>query len=460
MIYSRSVCTINVAAIECMAKKNLLRDFINENDIDVCFLQEVVFTDFDIFYGYDVLVNIGSAARGTAVLIRNGIEYRDFLLSECGRIISFVLDDTVFVNVYPISGSQYNRERRDFFLNEIVPHFNKPNVRQTIIGGDFNCIIDPADTRGATKNLCYELKRLTESMELRDVYTKFFHNFANRQYTFHRGNSASRLDRLYVSNLIFSKSLEFRVLPTCFSDHCAVLLKYEIDSSGLAARCGRGYWKINPMLLNNREIGDRFGRSCDLLRQRSSYNTDLSKWWSMDFKRNSMNFYKSEIIAFNRECSRRKDFFYGLLRELVTRLNDGETPTVDIGYVKRELCEIERQKLNALGYKMKTNVLCEDERLNLFHFVKQKKEKNNVKELQIGETTTRDNTAIKNHIEGFYQQLLSGQEQVSNTNNTLNLITARVDQNFSDGLSQPISLEEIESTLKSCTKKRALARTD
>jgi hypothetical protein len=45
---------------------------------------------------------------------------------------------------------------------------------------------------------------------------------------------------------------------------------------------------------------------------------------------------------------------------------------VDIGYTKQQLCAIEKEKLEALGYKLKIKVLCEDERLNLFHFVKQK----------------------------------------------------------------------------------------
>jgi exonuclease III len=185
MIYSRSVCTINIAAIECLAKKNLLQDFINENDFDVIFLQEVVFTNFDIFYGYEVIVNNGSAARGTAVLIRNGIDCREILLSICGRIISFMIGDTIFVNVYPISGGQYTRERRDFFLNEIIPHFNKPNANNMIIAGDFNCILDSADTRGATKIICYELKRMVETMELSDIYNKFSRYFTHRQFTFH-----------------------------------------------------------------------------------------------------------------------------------------------------------------------------------------------------------------------------------------------------------------------------------
>jgi hypothetical protein len=129
------------------------------------------------------------------------------------------------------------------------------------------------------------------------------------------------------------------------------------------------------MLLNLNEIGHRYNINFENLKQRLSYTSNFQKWWSEDFKRSTMNFYKGEIIFFNRECTRRKDFFYGLLRELASQQNNGEATDADIGYVKRELCNIERQKLDALGFKMKSHVICEDERLNLHHFAKQKNEK-------------------------------------------------------------------------------------
>jgi exonuclease III len=456
MNFTRKICTINICGFECEVKKSLLNDFLRNKDNDIIFLQEVIFTDFGRFYEYETLVNIGTAPRGTAIMVRHGIEYRDLLMSTCGRIISLAIGDTNFINVYPISGSQYRRERREFFLNEIVPHLNKTNTNKYIIGGDFNCILDPADTRGATKNMCHELKRMIENLQTKDIYAKFSHNYNVRQYTFHRGNSASRLDRFYLSAELLERSTDFEVAPVGFSDHHAVLFKYRIENAELATRIGRGYWKINPMYLNINDIKIRFSNEYAELKNRFSFRANLPKWWSNDFKNKSKFFYKNEAIKFNRDCSRRKDFFYGLLRELATRQNSGEINDIDIGFVKRELCEIEKQKLAALGFKMKTNVLCEDERLNLYHFLKQKKEKNIIKELQIeGEIATRDIIEINRHTEEYYQQLLGGHIQVSGSRNALNSITAQVDPIYSGELVCSIELEEIERTLKSCTKKKS-----
>jgi exonuclease III len=298
------------------SKKISSERFILNKDSDIIFLQEVVFTNFDQLFGYEIITNIGSAPRGTAILVRNGIQYRDLLLSTCGRIISFAIGDTILINVYPISGSQYKRERRDFFLNEIVPHLNKPNTNKYIIGGDFNCILDPADTRGATKNLCHELKRMVDNLRMKDVYAKYSQNYPNRQYTFHRGSSASRLDRFYLSNTMIDQTTDFEVSPVCFSDHHAVRIKHKIENNELATRYGRGYWKINPMYLNIREIGDRYENVYAVLKSRISHRANLTKWWSSDFKSKTKGFYKNEAIEFNREVSRQKHFFYGLLKEL------------------------------------------------------------------------------------------------------------------------------------------------
>jgi hypothetical protein len=176
----------------------------------------------------------------------------------------------------------------------------------------------------------------------------------------------------------------------------------------------------------------------------------------MTLKTKLNSFIKMKQSNLTGSVQEKKNFFYGLLRELTTRQNNGETNDIDIGFVKRELCEIEKQKLAALGFKMKTNVLCEDERLNLYHFIKQKKERNNIKELVLdGEASTRDIWEINRHIEDFYQQLLGGHIQVSGSQNALNTITTQLDAVYSGELVRSIELEEIERTLKSCTKKKS-----
>jgi hypothetical protein len=92
---------------------------------------------------------------------------------------------------------------------------------------------------------------------------------------------------------------------------------------------------------------------------------------------------------------------------VITNQNNGVANDIDIGYVKRELCDIERQKLAALGYKLKAKVLCEDEKLNLFHFVKQKDNRKAMNAVKIDGAVVRDQLSVKQHVENFYKSLLA-----------------------------------------------------
>ncbi len=239
-----------------MAKKGLLKDFIGNGDYDVVFLQEVCFEDFSFMFGFECLVNLGPAKRGTAVLLRAGLPFRDPLFSECGRIISFLLENVTYVNVYPVSGSQYKRERNIMFLNEITVHINRQNANELFIGGDFNCILDPRDTRGESKNICYGLKQLTASLYMKDTHLHLNPN--NRQFTFFRGVSASRLDRFYVTENFLNTILTTGTHITAFSDHSAIDLKIKITQNRQITTSGWGYWKINSALLANEDILTRY----------------------------------------------------------------------------------------------------------------------------------------------------------------------------------------------------------
>jgi Reverse transcriptase (RNA-dependent DNA polymerase) len=222
-----------------------------------------------------------------------------------------------------------------------------------------------------------------------------------------------------------------------------------VDATDLATYHGRGYWKINPMILNITDINHRYAQTCAEIRRRACYRINFTKWWAVDFKNRTKTHYKSEAIDFNCEITRRKNFLYGLLQELATRQNNEDDSFLDLGYVKR-------QKLEALGYKLKAKVMCEDERLNLFHLVKQNDNGKSIKAMKIDGITVRDPSLIKQHIEEFYSSLLSSRsEQINTTYNTLDFITNRLDVEDSDSLLLPISIEEIQSTLKSCTKKKS-----
>ena len=188
--FSRKLATININAISSNIKLGLLKDFVWDNDLDIVFLQEVSFENFNFLATHFALVNISVDEKGTAVLIRNNIEFSNVLMHQNGRILSVTINDIHFINVYGHSGSQYRHQRDILFSTEIIPHIS--NAHSNVILGDFNCILFNDDSNGVVKNICHGLKDLTSSLNLTDIGRSIN---GKPIYTFFRGDSASRIDR-------------------------------------------------------------------------------------------------------------------------------------------------------------------------------------------------------------------------------------------------------------------------
>jgi hypothetical protein len=247
----------------------------------------------------------------------------------------------------------HKHERNQYFLNDMTAHFNKRNVMETIVGGDFNCILDPADSRGATKNMCFGLKQVVDLMHLKDCVAE---RASEKKFTFFRGSCASRLDRFYVSNGILSNMRSTETLPTAFSDHYGFIMKIEVHQRQLGIRHGYGYWKINPSLLLDDNIVARFGTKLGQIRQFRVYHENLVNWWTNAFKKNVKGFFKNEIIQFNRDVSGEKNFYYRALLQLSTQQNCGLNIEAEMSFAKSKLMDIERRKIDSLQHRFKASI--------------------------------------------------------------------------------------------------------
>lgn len=192
-MFLRSICTININAINSLLKKSLLKDFIWNSDIDIVFLQEVAFEDFGFLPSHTAIVNISTDNKSTAILVRKNINFDNVLINPNGRLSSILIDDINFINVYAPSGSNYRNERNSFFTFDIIPHLSF--TKKNIIVGDFNCILLPSDSNSSNKNICSGLQKLVTSLNLHDIEHKINQK---TNFTFIRGDSKSRLDRFYA----------------------------------------------------------------------------------------------------------------------------------------------------------------------------------------------------------------------------------------------------------------------
>lgn len=205
-MFSRKLASININAISSIVKKNLLKDFVWNNDIDFLFLQEVAFENFNFIPSHNAFVNISEDNKGTAILVRRNIETSDILLNPNGRISSIRIGGINFINIYAHSGSGYRKERDLLFSQDIIPHLScdSPNV----LLGDFNCILLKKDSNGTVKNISQGLKQLVDSLDLEDIGITI-----NKKphFTFFRGESMSRLDRVYGPKSFLDKVHSLKV---------------------------------------------------------------------------------------------------------------------------------------------------------------------------------------------------------------------------------------------------------
>lgn len=165
--YLMKIATVNLNGIVCKAKQSLIKDFVNFNNIDIVFFQEMNITSSSFLPSHEVVLSFNHINRSTAVAIRKNLAFSDLLVDPSGRIISFMLNRIKFINIYAQSGSQYKKERNDFFTESLALHLNT-NYDGIVIGGDFNCCLYEEDSRGAN-NFCQGLQHLVDQMKLKDI---------------------------------------------------------------------------------------------------------------------------------------------------------------------------------------------------------------------------------------------------------------------------------------------------
>lgn len=252
MPFIRKFATVNLNAISSKLKLSLFKDFVWNNDLDFVFVQEVAVENFNFLSSHTALVNISVDGKGTGILVRKNIDYSNVIMNSNGRITSAEIDGINFINIYAHSGSKFKKERDKLFTEDILIHLSE--TKENVLLGDFNCIIDKNDSNSSIKNVSNGLKNMTSSLTLIDI--ELNHN-KNRIFTFVRGNSKSRLDRIYASKEFAENVRSVETIAVAFSDHHSVVLKLEIGHQFMNFY-GRGYWKINSFLLNDPDIIDKF----------------------------------------------------------------------------------------------------------------------------------------------------------------------------------------------------------
>jgi exonuclease III len=245
------VATLNINGMTATTRVGMLRDFIYRHDIDIIFLQKDTNPEKLQISGYVLHHNVGTTIRGTAILVRNGMTLTNIHKLPSGRVISAEYNGLQHINVYAPSGTARRNERESFFNTDLSP-FLYTALSNTIIGGDFNCVLNPADTTG-TFHTSKALVDIVTRLKFIDTWTQ---DPSRPTYTHHQSTGATRIDRLYVSQDLSQRKSGIEIIPSAFPDHHAVVLRITTQVPMIRER--PRMWKMDPTMLQDETTHKRF----------------------------------------------------------------------------------------------------------------------------------------------------------------------------------------------------------
>ena len=125
---------------------------------------------------------------------------------------------------------------------------------------------------------------LVNNFNLKDA---FRHLHPNKiEYSFHRANSASRIDRFYIPANMIPQLVTASHHPQSFSDHCIaemVICVPDILATKKSFIPRSSYWKMNVDTIDD-DFLENFAEICGRARNHLDDFDDIADWWELKFK--------------------------------------------------------------------------------------------------------------------------------------------------------------------------------
>lgn len=409
--------SFNVNGINRPCKRCTIFDKIRSLNAHIALIQETHSAEpsahiWETEWGGKCLFNHGlPGSRGVAILFSRSFSPRIIKQDqdEQGRIL--VVDLEVGDEIYTVASlyaPTQDKPAQQAGMDNLEALLDSMTADNIILGGDFNCILDPLLDRNSTTALpssaAAHRGRIHTLMEERLLCNVMrVRNQNKRLYTFRRNNYASRLDFFLVSARLSEAASLLKTLEGLHSDH--LLITFQLRFA--PARRGQGFWRFDTSLLAEE----------DFLKAMRSFLTDWSPPQELSNPNTKWEWLKMQIGDFTRKYvkekkSRDKLFLADLQAEL-----EALYALVDRGIwiqpehlesIKREITELDNKKAN----KAMLRARCKWARLgekpsSYFLNLEKRVSKNKLLStvlLEDGSTTSNPDLVL-DHCKEFYQNL-------------------------------------------------------
>lgn len=445
------IFTQNINCITSLPKVLALKACVQRGAYDVILLQEVNAPVLSDLPGYEAIFNIDrDHLCGTALLYRRALEATDIQLLPTGRAIACVIRGVQFVNVYAPSGGNRWRERTSFYQHDIIPFLT--TTRPIVFGGDFNCVLSPADQH-PRPTISAELRQILTSKDLYDVWRHFHPVYT--EYTHFYNNGASRIDRIYVSSNLTTQLLNITVLPVAFSDHSGVVC--ELNLPGRVEPSPPRVWKLNVSHLTSDSLRTEVSNAWDYCLEKANNYSSILQWWTRLAKpqlRRAVQRYCREEAYWRRSTL---DFYQQCLIDAThAPVGPDENMRMRLNRIKSRVLRFLQQRAQGALVRSRCPSSLEGEDPTLYHLTQEQRraKANQVKILvtDTGDHLTADRDIVS-YLYDYYHNLFQPvAENLRATQEILRTVENHLTDADREDLVAPLQKRDVETALKRSPK--------
>ena len=310
------ITSLNTRGLREQQSRKELFYWLTQQNTDITCLQEThstiedettwkLQTNGEIYFSHGT-----SQSRGTCIIVnkKHIDNVKPVYTDDDGRvcIVQFSKNDKTFliVNIYAP-----NVDDPTFFEN-VLNIINENEVKEIIICGDFNLVLNPDLDRtdcNRYKPRAYEvLKKAIEEIELVDLWRcvnpeKVFYTWSrSTSTTGGKTFSASRIDYALMTQGLANCTECIKYCPGYKTDHALIHIKI----STTAERRGPGYWKFNSKLLHQKTFVNKCNEILECAPRKYAARNPADIWENC--KKDVIKYAKmySKSLA----CERKREF--------------------------------------------------------------------------------------------------------------------------------------------------------
>ncbi|KAL9698886.1 hypothetical protein quinque_002327 [Culex quinquefasciatus] len=254
------------------------------------------------------------------------------------------------------------------------------------------------------------LKRLTSGLDLVDSWKHMNHTVVD--YTFVRGRSMSRIDKIYVSKSQVRNIRSATIQANCFSDHKAVITRVVLPAS--SRLCSRPIWRLNNTLLTDENMLELSQKWAYWKRFKQNYDSWL-EWWVLFVKEKLARFFKWKQGIVTRRFQATMGFQYACLRRAYQQ-HLATDCTTEINRIKAVMLQTQKQ-FSTSRRPRNERFLC-GENVSIFQLEEdlRRRSETTIRQMQHEGQQITEPAQIVEHVQQHFGRLFAREEVDQHTN--------------------------------------------